>query len=65
MEECHDPATLVREFWSENPHLKIDAKRVLCQTTDVSVVVMAVGREVVALIQIGYHVTDPFAVDVA
>jgi hypothetical protein len=65
MEECHDTTTLIRKFGGKNPHFLIDSKRVLCQTSHISMVMMAVSREVVALMQIGDDIADSLTVDVA
>lgn len=64
MEESDDAATLIWEFWGEDSHLLIDAKGVFCQSSFVSMVVVAVGREVIALVEIGNDVADALAIDI-
>ena len=64
MEVGYDPTTLIRQFRGEGSHLMIDTKRMLCQPTVISVVMIAVRSKVVALVQIVNDVTDTFAIDI-
>ena len=50
MEEGDNAAALVRKVRGEGSHLLVDLEGMLCQSAFVTMVVMASGREVVALL---------------
>ncbi|MBP3767263.1 MAG: hypothetical protein J6I31_03135 [Prevotella sp.] len=64
VEEGNDTATIVWQVWSYLPHFAIYSQRVICQTTYIPMVVMAMGREIVAVFQIGYHIVHSPARDI-
>lgn len=65
MEQGNDAATFVKKFGCRCPHFPIYPQRVVCQPALIVMMVVAVGNEIVAMLQIGYDIVHPFAVDVA
>lgn len=63
MKEGNYATTLVVQFWCQCPHPDIYVKGMVGKAAFISVMVMAVSREIVALKQIGYDITDTFSVD--
>lgn len=64
MKEGNDATTLVGQLRCQRPHLIIYIKGMVGQATFISVVMMAMSREIVALKQIGRDIADTFSVDV-
>lgn len=65
MEQSDDPAAVIGKLRRQSPHFLVNIQRMVCQTADVAVMMVAAGREIVALLQIGNHIAHPFAADIA
>lgn len=65
VKKSHDTATLVREVWLHLSQSSVYIQGMVCQTTLITMVMVAVGSEIITMMQIADHTANPFAIDIA
>lgn len=65
MKECNDPTTVIGELWRYFPHCAINSEGMCRQSSLISVVMMAMGCKVVAMMQICDNIDHTLSINVA
>ena len=65
VKKSHDTATLVREVWLHLSQSSVYIQGMVCQTTLITMVMVAVGSEIITMMQIADHTANPLAIDIA
>ena len=64
MKQSYDTTAFIRKVWCKGPHLPIHPQGMFCQSSLEAVMVMAVCREIVTMLQIGNDVAYSLTIDI-